>query len=1532
MATRKKVHKNNCTRKKCKHITGGNNEDIPCGKNANGDLTKCPPNHRCEMVNGVPLCKSSVEIKLSNGDASVTLIVPWKRHEKWLKHTSILNTYIADINTMRTSRDFNRTRLNKDNKELMKNIDNADILQMVSGANNSDELIIQSILLKHFTKDTDTDIETQTTTLDEKKSLESPIVEDEPSAVTNQNNNDTETNKELNVKLSELQNNMNMVTGDVDSKEYNTSLNANEKLHHDYLKNEPGYDFLYPELDDPNFNIKIAKRKEFFDTQYDGTIHDVKSQAEKMCNVKFELLPHQLFVKNFMSIQTPYNGLLLYHGLGTGKTCSAIGISEEMRSYIKNIGSTHRIMVIASPNVQSNFMMQLFDDRKLEQVGGVWNLDTCVGNELLKELNPLQLQNIPKDKVISQIKQIIKLHYKFMGYGEFANYIKKKTMVDENLGLTAGEKIKQEIHNIREIFNNRLIIIDEVHNISAVQTSKQNAKKTSAMLMHICKYAENMRLLLLSATPMYNSYREIIWLTNLLNIIDRRALIREEDVFDKDGNFLEPRKTKDGRDLEGGKELLRRKLTGYVSYVRGENPYTFPYRVYPELFDDSKTITPANYPKLQMNKKPIETPLTHLPVYTNSIGNYQSQVYEFIMNNLRTKAYTTSVQGNQRILPTFDNMESFGYTLLSPPIQSLNIVYPNMEFDDKMIVATKEDQEESNETDMTQENSSPVANQLSSLTNSVFTGGDDSVQVTEEDDAQIENNSSLIDAMVGSRGLSNVFTYKVTNSPYMLRHSFEYKPEIIEKYGRILTNENIGKYSSKIHNICNIVKKSKGIVMIYSQYIDSGVVPIALALEEMGFSRFGTANYTKSLFNHAPTEPINSTTMQTKSEYMKSANSKKPFKPAKYVMITGDKFFSPNNADDLKLVTRSDNKYGENVKVILITKAAAEGLDFKNIRQLHILEPWYNASRIEQIIGRSVRNLSHCALPFEERNVEIYLHASKTDNNAEEAADMYIYRYAENKAIQIGKITRILKETAIDCILNVGQSNFTLESMTQQSAGQKIQLSLSSSPENKTIEYEVGDKPFTELCDYMDTCNYVCNPTVQLNENELYKNTYNEQFAKMNFSAIVKRIRELFREQTFYDRTSLINNIALQRNYPVEHIDYALTNIVENKNEHIIDKYGRYGYLINKDKYYVFQPFEITDEHASIYEREIPIDIKHEKLNMELPVSKNEKKDIQKIQKPKEAVTIEDATTNKKQRFDTLFAHLKTQIKYIDKERIIQTKMKDTYKDLGKINKRSLSQLREQYRDDTIPVDWYKNAGIIYDILTEKYFLPKDVLNKIFVHHYLDTLDLPSHKLFIEHLYYGKVSDEIVTTTDDSNLDNELIKNSRLYYDKLNMEVKDKTAILIPDEDTVRLYSWNKESKTLEEGQPTDYIRFESTKQTITNVSSSKINNIFGFMYPFKKDIVFKLKTHGRDKNNAGTTCDKLGKIDILQRFMPILIENPHNITDWPEYNSSEFNNILKPGLCVLLECIMRYYNESSVEKVWFLDTTRALSNKISNL
>jgi len=100
--------------------------------------------------------------------------------------------------------------------------------------------------------------------------------------------------------------------------------------------------YLYPNQDDPNFNVKVAKKKEFYDTRYEQhgeeDYANIEEYTQKFCdNTEFELDPHQMFVRNFMSFQTPYNGLLLYHGLGTGKTCSAISICEEMRTYLQQM-------------------------------------------------------------------------------------------------------------------------------------------------------------------------------------------------------------------------------------------------------------------------------------------------------------------------------------------------------------------------------------------------------------------------------------------------------------------------------------------------------------------------------------------------------------------------------------------------------------------------------------------------------------------------------------------------------------------------------------------------------------------------------------------------------------------------------------------------------------------------------------------------------------------------------------------------------------------------------------------------------------------------------------------------------------------------------------------------------------------------------------------------------------------------------------------------------------------------------------------
>jgi hypothetical protein len=90
-------------------------------------------------------------------------------------------------------------------------------------------------------------------------------------------------------------------------------------------------------------------------------------------------------------------------------------------------------------------------------------------------------------------------------------------------------------------------------------------------------------------------------------------------------------------------------------------------------------------------------------------------------------------------------------------------------------------------------------------------------------------------------------------------------------------------------------------------------------------------------------------------------------------MITGNKSLSPSNNADLSVLTDSNNAYGENIKVVI--SRAGRRTRLQNIRQIHIMDAWYNMNRVQQIIGRGVRNLSHCSLPFEERNVEIYLHA-----------------------------------------------------------------------------------------------------------------------------------------------------------------------------------------------------------------------------------------------------------------------------------------------------------------------------------------------------------------------------------------------------------------------------------------------------------------------------------------------------------------------------------------------------------------------------
>ena len=203
--------------------------------------------------------------------------------------------------------------------------------------------------------------------------------------------------------------------------------------------------------------------------------------------------------------------------------------------------------------------------------------------------------------------------------------------------------------------------------------------------------------------------------------------------------------------------------------------------------------------------------------------------------------------------------------------------------------------------------------------------------------------------------------------------TYSYNKEYLKKVNKpIFDLENIGMVSSKIHNLLTGLQKgkAKGIIFIYTEFIPSGIVPLALALEHMGFEK-----YSGNHLDYPEWKKGKSNTKNEPIDYEWNPMSKKKggFKRAKYIILCGDKELSPNNEEEINVLASDKNTNGENIKVVIGSVVASEGLDLKNIREIHILDPWYHLYRIEQIIGRGIRFCSHIGLPKEERNVTIYL-------------------------------------------------------------------------------------------------------------------------------------------------------------------------------------------------------------------------------------------------------------------------------------------------------------------------------------------------------------------------------------------------------------------------------------------------------------------------------------------------------------------------------------------------------------------------------
>lgn len=152
--------------------------------------------------------------------------------------------------------------------------------------------------------------------------------------------------------------------------------------------------------------------------------------------------------------------------------------------------------------------------------------------------------------------------------------------------------------------------------------------------------------------------------------------------------------------------------------------------------------------------------------------------------------------------------------------------------------------------------------------------------------------------------------------------------------------------------------------------------------------------------------------------------------PKRYAIWSGEQTL--REKDTIKKTFNSlENNDSSRLQVVLGSPAIKEGVSFLRIRQIHILEPYWNNSRIEQIYGRGVRFCSHKSLPKSERTVDIYIYVAVVDGskitnrnilvreiNPDESVDGYILQLAEKKKKKTSEIIKLIINNAVDKGLN----------------------------------------------------------------------------------------------------------------------------------------------------------------------------------------------------------------------------------------------------------------------------------------------------------------------------------------------------------------------------------------------------------------------------------------------------------------------------------------------------------------------------------
>jgi superfamily II DNA or RNA helicase len=682
-------------------------------------------------------------------------------------------------------------------------------------------------------------------------------------------------------------------------------------------------------------NWVLPNRKEFVNWINQTFLKYRASGKPQPISNKFTPFKYQKLLRDYMQNNSPYRGILLYHSLGTGKTCTAITIAE-------NLKSTRNVVVMLPASLRTNF---IYD-----------GLMFC-GDSRYKN-NP----NSYKEK------------YSFISYNanNTMNQIKKIGSLD-----------------------NKVIIIEEVHNlVSKMLSGIMGISKQGLEIYHTLMDAQNVKIVALSGTPLINDPFEVALLFNILRGYIEISYFRIVKVSSMYGDQW------DLGNLE--EELMKNNYIDYLEINKLNKSIEFHIKVksYTEEYRDT-----ISFIENICNNNGINVRFLELKKFTLFPIEEGGEIFRnyFVKEDLE-KGDTLKNEEvfKRRILGLVSNYSSKNENY--PTVIKKDYYRVEMseyQFQIYQILRAKERLSEKGSSS----SSSKKKSKNVKSTFRVFSRQASNFVFPEEINRPYPDPSFVVSILKNNENNKKTSLQNI-NKIISLEESanengkisIEYKSRINNAIDKLVENgelyftpgkDGLDKLSPKMKIILENIQKSPGLIFVYSNFRSlEGIELFSKVLDFNGFSKFGINDNKK-----------------------------------KYAIYSGSED-EKEKKEILSIFTSNENKHGKFLKIILATSAGAEGLDLKNIRQIHIMEPYWNQMRIEQVIGRGVRRNSHIALPPNERNVEIFRYFSvfsKKDyvlSKDKSSTDEHIEQLSLKKQLIINQVIQVLKETSFDCLLN----------------------------------------------------------------------------------------------------------------------------------------------------------------------------------------------------------------------------------------------------------------------------------------------------------------------------------------------------------------------------------------------------------------------------------------------------------------------------------------------------------------------------------